>query len=65
MDGDNKTLDSEMHQACEFKVGAVKHMAEYLEQELSANNLRHIMQVVNNMNKLFTMLDDIEKIQCK
>ncbi|CAG8575201.1 9438_t:CDS:2 [Ambispora leptoticha] len=42
---------------------AVRRMAEYLEIELAANNLHHIMRVVDNTNHLFTILDDIETMQ--
>ncbi|CAG8551498.1 4578_t:CDS:2 [Gigaspora margarita] len=44
-------------------VTAVKRMANHLEQELLANNLNHIIRVVNNMDKLFTILNDIETSQ--
>lgn len=64
-DGDDEDLDPEMRQICESKVAAVKRMAEHLEQELAANNLRHVLQVVNNMNKLFIMLDNIETAKRK
>ncbi|CAG8754522.1 31831_t:CDS:1, partial [Racocetra persica] len=37
----------------------------HLEQELLANNLNHVMQVVNNMDKLFNILKDIEIAQNK
>ncbi|CAG8482712.1 693_t:CDS:1 [Ambispora leptoticha] len=52
----------EIHHICELKV-AVRCMTERLEIELAANNLHHIMRVVDNTNHLFTILDDIEIVQ--
>jgi hypothetical protein len=63
MGEDNEILDLEIRQVCELKVAAIRRMAEHLEQELTANNLRHVMRVVNNTSHLFTMLDDIEMAQ--
>jgi hypothetical protein len=64
-DGDDEVQDPDVRTTCSAKVAAVKRMAEHLEQELSANNLQHVSRVVNNMDRLFTMLDDIETTQRK
>jgi hypothetical protein len=64
-DGDDETHDPDIRQNCELKVAALKRMADHLEQELSVNNLQHVSGVVNNMDRLFTMLDDIESARRK
>ncbi|CAG8775897.1 18235_t:CDS:1, partial [Racocetra persica] len=63
MDQDEETFDSEIHRICEQKIAAIRCIAIYLEQELLANNLNHVTQVVDNMDKLFSMLSDIELAQ--
>ena len=65
MDGDDEIQDPDIHKTCETKVAAVKHMAEHLEQELSANNLQHVSRVVNKLDHLYTMLGDIESSRRK
>ncbi|CAG8746654.1 21501_t:CDS:2 [Cetraspora pellucida] len=64
MDQD-EPFDPEMCWTCEQKVAAIKSMATHLKQELLANNLNHVTQVVNNIDKLFNMLKDIEIAQNK
>ncbi|KAF0524679.1 hypothetical protein F8M41_015057 [Gigaspora margarita] len=59
----NKVFDPEMHQIYEQNVEAVKCIADHLEQELAANNFNYIIHVINNMDRLFTMLNDIETAQ--
>ncbi|CAG8693577.1 5777_t:CDS:1 [Acaulospora morrowiae] len=61
MDRDDEISNPEIRKTCVLKVAAIKCMIEYLEQELSVNNLRHVAGVVNNSNHLFTILNDIEK----
>ncbi|KAF0517617.1 hypothetical protein F8M41_016883 [Gigaspora margarita] len=63
MGENDEVFDPEMHQTYEQKVEAVKRMADHLEQELVANNFNHITRVINNMDRLFTMLNDIETAQ--
>ncbi|CAG8769207.1 20361_t:CDS:1 [Cetraspora pellucida] len=62
-DKNNKAFNSEICQICEKKVATVRHMADYLEQKLAANNFNHVTHVVNNMDRLFAMLNDIETAQ--
>jgi hypothetical protein len=59
-DGDDELQDADVRKNCELKVAAVKRMAVHLEQELSANNVKHVSNVVDNMGRLFTVLEDIE-----
>ncbi|CAG8853017.1 34454_t:CDS:1 [Gigaspora margarita] len=63
MGENNEVFDPEMCQTYEQKVEAVKCMANHLRQELVANNFNHITCVINNMDRLFTMLNDIETVQ--
>ncbi|KAF0457455.1 ATP-dependent DNA helicase pif1 [Gigaspora margarita] len=63
MGENDEVFDPEMRQTYEQKVEAVKRMADHLEQELAANNFNHITCVINNMDRLFTMLNDIETAQ--
>ncbi|CAG8762950.1 11726_t:CDS:1, partial [Dentiscutata erythropus] len=60
---ENEALDSEIIQVCKQKIEAVRHIADHFEQELAANNFNHVIHVTNNMNRLFTMLNDIETAQ--
>ncbi|CAG8785302.1 10096_t:CDS:1, partial [Cetraspora pellucida] len=62
-DEDNNISDLDTCHVCELKVAAIRRMAEHLEQELTANNLHHVTRVVDNLDHLFTMLDDIETAQ--
>ncbi|CAG8830961.1 10136_t:CDS:1, partial [Gigaspora margarita] len=63
MGENDKVFDPEMYQTCKQKVEAIKHMADYLEQKLAANNFNHIIHIINNMDRLFTMLNDIKTAQ--
>ncbi|CAG8681377.1 13274_t:CDS:2, partial [Ambispora leptoticha] len=60
---DENKNGQEIHHVCELKVAAIRHMTEHLEIELAANNLHHVMRVVDNTKHLFTILDDIETAQ--
>ncbi|CAG8698245.1 19624_t:CDS:1, partial [Dentiscutata erythropus] len=60
---ENEALDPEMIQVCKQKIEAVRHIADHFEQELAANNFNHVICVTNNMDRLFTMLNDIETVQ--
>ncbi|CAG8568352.1 3119_t:CDS:2, partial [Cetraspora pellucida] len=62
-DKNNEAFNPEIHQICEEKVLAVRCMANHLEQELAVNNFNYITHVVNNMDRLFAMLNDIETAQ--
>lgn len=64
-DGDDEVQDPDLRKTCYQQLAAVKRMTEHLEHELSANNLQHFSRVVNNMDTLFTMLDDIESTNRK
>ncbi|CAG8529510.1 22641_t:CDS:2 [Dentiscutata erythropus] len=61
--GNNLVEIGENDEACKQKVEAIRCMADHLEQELATNNFNHITHVTNNMNRLFTMLNDIETVQ--
>ncbi|CAG8449799.1 23330_t:CDS:2 [Gigaspora rosea] len=63
MGENDEVFDPEMRQIYEQKVEAIKRMADHLDQELAANNFNHITHVINNMDRLFTMLNDIEIAQ--
>ncbi|CAG8759021.1 446_t:CDS:2 [Gigaspora margarita] len=63
MGENDEVFDPEIRQTYEQKVEAVKHMADHFEQELAANNFNYITRVINNMDRLFTMLNDIETAQ--
>ena len=63
--GDDEVEDPDIRQTCIQKVAAVKRMAEHLEQELSADNLQHVSRVVDNIDRLFIVMDDIETAQHK
>ncbi|KAF0544535.1 hypothetical protein F8M41_002684 [Gigaspora margarita] len=63
MSENDEVFDPEMRQTYKQKVKAVKRMADHLEQELAANNFNYITRVINNMDRLFTMLNDIETAQ--
>ncbi|RIB06249.1 hypothetical protein C2G38_2217609 [Gigaspora rosea] len=45
------------------KVEAVRRIADHFEHELAANNFNYVICVINKMDKLFTMLNDIETVQ--
>ncbi|CAG8610410.1 222_t:CDS:2, partial [Racocetra fulgida] len=63
VDENDEAFDSEICHIYKQKVAAIRCIANHLEQELTANNFNHITQVVNNMNRLFMMLNDIEAAQ--
>ncbi|CAG8709608.1 4194_t:CDS:1 [Dentiscutata erythropus] len=60
---ENEAFDLEMIQACKQKVEAIRRMADHLEQKLAANNFNHVICVTNNMDRLFTILNDIKTVQ--
>ncbi|CAG8735182.1 4037_t:CDS:2, partial [Gigaspora rosea] len=55
--------DNNIIEIDEVPFDAIRHMADHLEQELAANNFNYIICVTNNMDRLFTMLNDIETAQ--
>ncbi|KAF0527757.1 hypothetical protein F8M41_013486 [Gigaspora margarita] len=61
----DENIDPELRQHCKSKICALQRLVEHLNDELSANNLRHVEGVVNNMKHTFTIIDDIESSQCK
>ncbi|CAG8734922.1 24791_t:CDS:2, partial [Gigaspora rosea] len=63
MDENDKVFDLEMTQICRQKVEAVRRMADHLKHELAANNFNHVIYVTNKMDRLFTMLNNIETMQ--
>ncbi|CAG8823141.1 16753_t:CDS:1, partial [Cetraspora pellucida] len=63
MDENDEVFDLKIRQSCKQKVEAIRHIADHLEQELAANNFNHIICITNNMDRLFTMLNDIEIAQ--
>ncbi|CAG8788984.1 1740_t:CDS:1, partial [Dentiscutata erythropus] len=60
-----EVFDPEICQSCKQKVEAIRHIADYLKQELAANNFNHIIYITNNINRLFTILNDIKTTQNK
>ncbi|CAG8644022.1 19648_t:CDS:2, partial [Gigaspora rosea] len=63
MDENEEVSDLEMTQICRQKVEAVRRMADHLEHELAANNFNHVICVTDKIDRLFTMLNDIETVQ--
>ncbi|CAG8445736.1 7597_t:CDS:2 [Cetraspora pellucida] len=49
------------HQILESKILALQRLVDHLNEERIANNLQHVEAVVNNLNRAFTILSDIEK----
>ncbi|CAG8719294.1 6794_t:CDS:2, partial [Gigaspora rosea] len=64
VDNDSENFNSELHQDCKVKVVALGRLVEHLNNVLSENNLRHVKNVVDNMKRTFTIIDDIELLQC-
>ncbi|CAG8852595.1 45491_t:CDS:1, partial [Gigaspora margarita] len=65
IDKNEENFDPELHQLCKSKIVVLEHLVEHLNNELSANNLRHVSNIVNNMKHTFTIADDIKSSQCK
>ncbi|CAG8693327.1 1136_t:CDS:2, partial [Cetraspora pellucida] len=64
-DENNKNFNPDLHQQCKSKVVTLERLVKHLNDELSANNLRHVKNVVDNMKRTFTIIDDIESSQRK
>ncbi|CAG8570218.1 16378_t:CDS:2 [Dentiscutata erythropus] len=62
-DGDEERIDPNLYQQCETKVVALEYLVKHLREELSANNIKHIKNVINNMDRVFTMINDIKSSQ--
>lgn len=62
-DGYDENANPELYQQCEVKVVALEYLSNHLREELSLNNLRHVRNVVNNMDRVFTMINDIKSSQ--
>ncbi|KAF0458972.1 hypothetical protein F8M41_000826 [Gigaspora margarita] len=65
IDENEENFDPELHQLCKSKIVVLEHLVEHLNNELSANNLRHVSNVINNMKCTFTIANDIELSQRK
>ncbi|CAG8803937.1 2353_t:CDS:1, partial [Cetraspora pellucida] len=61
----NENLDPKLYQDCKSKIVALEHLVNHLNDELSANNLKHVKNVVDNMKCIFTIIEDIETSQRK
>ncbi|CAG8631708.1 8213_t:CDS:1, partial [Scutellospora calospora] len=57
-------VDPDLYQQCEAKVVELEYLAKYLREKLSINNLRHVRNAINNMDRVFTMINDIKSSQC-
>ncbi|CAG8701814.1 16044_t:CDS:2 [Cetraspora pellucida] len=55
-DGDNEAVDPELHQQCKAKVDELEYLVNHLKEELFINNIQHVNNVVNNMNRAFTII---------
>ncbi|CAG8848878.1 13948_t:CDS:2, partial [Gigaspora margarita] len=62
-DGDDENANPELYQQCEVKVVALEYLSNHLREELSLNNIRHVRNVVNNMDQVFTIINDIKSSQ--
>ncbi|KAF0434876.1 hypothetical protein F8M41_004834 [Gigaspora margarita] len=60
-----ENFDPELHQLCKSKIIVLECLVEHLNNELSANNLQHISNVVDYMKCTFTIANNIESFQCK
>ncbi|CAG8820666.1 21421_t:CDS:1, partial [Dentiscutata erythropus] len=45
------------------KIVALERLVNHLNDEPSANNLKHVKNVVDNMKHIFTIIEDIETSQ--
>ncbi|CAG8701116.1 27042_t:CDS:2 [Dentiscutata erythropus] len=57
-------VNPDLYPQCEAKVAELEYLAKHLREELTINNLRHIKNVVNNIDRVFTMINDIKSSQC-
>lgn len=48
-------------QRLEPKVAALQRLVDHVNEEFSANNLQHVEAIINNLDRAFTILSDIEK----
>ncbi|CAG8814228.1 22466_t:CDS:2, partial [Gigaspora margarita] len=64
-DENDENFDSDLHQQCKSKIVILECLVKHLNDELLANNLQHVKNVVDNMKRMFTIIDDIESSQCK
>ncbi|CAG8668807.1 44591_t:CDS:2, partial [Gigaspora margarita] len=60
-----ENFDPELRQLCKSKIVVLEHLVEHLNNELLANNLRHVSNVVDNMKCTFTIANNIESSQRK
>ncbi|KAF0472459.1 hypothetical protein F8M41_025026 [Gigaspora margarita] len=63
VDDDGDRVDPNLYQQCETKVVELKYLVNHFREELSNKNLRHVRNVVNNMNRAFTIINDIKSSQ--
>ncbi|CAG8514261.1 20999_t:CDS:2, partial [Gigaspora rosea] len=61
--GDSEMVDSEIYQQYESKVAELEHLTSHLREEPSNNNIRHIKNVIENMSRTCTIINDIKSLQ--
>ncbi|CAG8612862.1 11937_t:CDS:1, partial [Cetraspora pellucida] len=49
-DNNDKRVDLDLYQQCKAKVVKLEYLAKHLRKELFINNLRHVRNVINNMD---------------
>ncbi|CAG8464324.1 19589_t:CDS:2 [Gigaspora margarita] len=64
-DENDENFDPNLHQQCKSKIVILEQLVKHLNDELSANNLQHVKNIVDNMKRTFTIIEDIESSQCK
>ena len=64
-DGDGESVEPEFRQQCELNVAMLGRLVEHLKEELAANNLRHVGNVISGVERALTIIDDIESTKRK
>ncbi|CAG8606745.1 9233_t:CDS:1, partial [Gigaspora rosea] len=62
-DGDSEMVDPKIYQQYESKVAELEHLTSHLKEELSNNNIRHVKNVIENMSRTFTIINNIKSSQ--
>ncbi|CAG8643767.1 6671_t:CDS:2, partial [Racocetra persica] len=55
----------ERREKVEFKIVELNRLIDHINKEWSANNLNHVEAIVNNLDRAFTILKDIDKAKNK
>ncbi|CAG8608273.1 663_t:CDS:1, partial [Gigaspora rosea] len=58
---ENEEAITKRRQKIESKIAALWHLVDHVNKELNANNFQHVKAIINNLDRAFTIISDIEK----